>query len=146
MSDWTVKVANWDNADDQAAIRHIRETVFIKEQSVPGELEWDGLDPDCLQLLAVDFEDGPIATARMCVEDGIAHIGRMCVLKAWREKGVGTALINTLIAHTIDSPVGDIVLNAQTSALGFYTRHRFITIGDEFMDAGIPHFHMLYNG
>ncbi|HDY81459.1 MAG TPA: GNAT family N-acetyltransferase, partial [Halieaceae bacterium] len=75
-SDFQIVVATWkDQADALCQIRH---TVFIEEQNVPKELEWDGLDESCQHLLALDIHNNAIGTGRLC-EYG--HIGRMAVIK-----------------------------------------------------------------
>ncbi len=85
-------IANWQ--DNGPALRAIRETVFIHEQHVPVELEWDEFDADCLHILAVDLTGKPIGTARL-LPDG--HIGRMAVLREWSSHGVGGALLQRLL-------------------------------------------------
>jgi len=121
---------------EQAAIELIRRKVFIEEQDVPEDLEWDGLDADAVQLLATDSEDKPVATARM-LSNG--HIGRMAVLPAWRGQGIGYALLTTLLAIARKRQIPGVYLNAQLSAIGFYAKAGFRTEGDTFQDAGIPH-------
>ena len=138
MKSFTVRIVNWQ--DDAPALRAIRETVFIHEQQVPVELEWDGLDADCLHVLAADSTGNPIGTARL-LPDG--HIGRMAVLKAWRGRGVGSALLRLLLDEASKRGLGQVVLNAQTYAAGFYAKFGFQAVGEEFMDAGIPHVRMI---
>jgi len=136
-SDFQIVVATWkDQADALCQIRH---TVFIEEQNVPKELEWDGLDESCQHLLVLDNHNNAIGTGRLC-EYG--HIGRMAVIKDWRGKGVGGALLNKFIDIAQRTGILELVLNAQISAAGFYTRYGFLAEGDEFMDAGIPHLRM----
>jgi len=140
MSDshlFTVLEVSWQQS--QLALQAIRKTVFIIEQNVPEELEWDGLDAQCLHVLTVDLQGQPIGCARL-LADG--HIGRMAVLKEWRGRGVGTALLQALldIARSLSHP--EVFLNAQTYAVGFYEKYGFERLGDEFLDAGIPHFKM----
>ncbi|HIE55956.1 MAG TPA: GNAT family N-acetyltransferase, partial [Chromatiaceae bacterium] len=89
---FTIRPARWP--EDEEQLRLVREKVFVVEQKVPLELEWDGLDSQCLHLLAEDDQGDPIGTARL-LPDG--HIGRMAVLKPWRGRGVGTALLNALM-------------------------------------------------
>lgn len=133
----TVKIADWE-ADSQI-LRAIREAVFVVEQNVPVELEWDGLDPACIHAIAwVGGE--PVGTARL-LDDG--HIGRMAVLEQWRGQGIGSQLLQTLIAIARERGMRKCALNAQTHALAFYQRHGFVAEGDEFDDAGIPHRHMV---
>ena len=85
-------VAAWKDQAD--VLCQIRRTVFIEEQNVPEELEWDGLDESCQHLLALDNNNNAIGTGRLC-EHG--HIGRMAVIKDWRGKGVGGALLKKFI-------------------------------------------------
>ena len=129
-----VKLVDWAGAE--AAIRAIRESVFIVEQAVPKELEWDGLDPLCAHVLAWNDLGDAIGTARMQAE---GTIGRMAVLKDWRGRGVGRALLQTLLNLATRQGLSRMTLAAQTHALGFYERAGFHIVGDAFMDAGIPH-------
>jgi predicted GNAT family N-acyltransferase len=138
MATYTIRSANWQ--DDGLLLRIIRETVFVKEQQVPVELEWDEFDNDCLHLLAIDTNERPIGTARL-LSDG--HIGRMAVLKEWRGKGVGSAMLSRLLAETDDRHIRQAVLNAQTVAAGFYKKFGFQVVGEEFIEAGIPHVKMI---
>jgi Predicted acyltransferase len=93
MNKIRVRLADWhkDNAD----IRRIREAVFIAEQHVPPELEWDSDDPSAAHFLALEG-DYPIGTARL-LPDGT--IGRVSVLKDWRGLKVGDALMNAVIVE-----------------------------------------------
>ena len=138
MVTYTIRSANWQ--DDGHFLRIIRETVFVKEQQVPVELEWDEFDNDCLHLLAIDTSGRPIGTARL-LSDG--HIGRMAVLKEWRGKGVGSAMLSRLLAETDDRHIRQAVLNAQIVAADFYKKFGFQVAGEEFIEAGIPHVKMI---
>lgn len=131
---WRVDIAEWANAE--RAIRSVRETVFIREQHVPAELEWDGLDPVCVHVLARSEAGDPIGTARL-QSDG--KIGRMAVLKEWRGRGVGQALLQTLLAIAASRRLTRVILTAQTHAIGFYEKAGFRALGDFFLDAGITH-------
>lgn len=133
-----VRQANW--LEDGLALRAIRKTVFIDEQNVPVELEWDGLDADCFHVLAVDASGKPVGTARLQLN---GHIGRMAVLKEWRKQGVGSALLRRLLTEISNRGIQQAALNAQTDAVRFYQKFGFQIVGDEFMDAGIPHVHMI---
>ena len=135
--DFQIVVATWK--DHAYVLGQVRRTVFIEEQNVPEELEWDDLDESCQHLLALDSKNNPIGTGRLC-EHG--HIGRMAVIKDWRGKGVGGALLRKLMDIAQQTGNLKLVLNAQTSAAGFYARYGFSAEGDEFMDAGIPHLRM----
>ncbi|MGD2139981.1 MAG: GNAT family N-acetyltransferase [Burkholderiales bacterium] len=132
-----MKTADW--AGDQAALRAIREAVFVIEQKVPVQLEWDGLDAHCAHVLAC--ADGkPVATGRL-LQDG--HIGRLAVLKPWRGRGIGSRVLRALIAIARQRGMEACVLNAQTQAIAFYERHGFVAEGSDFDDAGIAHRRMV---
>ncbi|MBU3824454.1 MAG: GNAT family N-acetyltransferase [Candidatus Oceanisphaera merdipullorum] len=119
-------------------IKHIRETVFIAEQQVPAELEFDGLDEAALQLLvAVDGQY--VGTGRM-LDDG--HIGRIAILKDFRGLGLGAKMVQALVDEAARLGYPRVYLGAQTQALGFYAKLGFTPYGSEFMDAGIPHLAM----
>lgn len=134
---FTIIVADWQQ--DQPALQEIRKQVFIQEQSVPVELEWDGLDEAALHLLAISENNEPIATARL-LTDG--HIGRVAVLSNWRKQGIGTAMMQAIIKQAEQLEYKQLKLAAQIQALPFYVRLGFEAYGDEFMDAGILHKNM----
>ena len=144
MQTYTIKSVTWNEA--QAMLRAIREQVFIREQHVPEALEWDGLDAEAVHLLALDAAGNPIATARLLAHDGVGHLGRMAVLQDWRAKGVGAALLKMIMVFSQQKALKQIVLNAQTYAVGFYEKAGFCKQGEEFMDAGIPHYRMVMGG
>ncbi len=134
MTDFHVRLVTWDEAGERLGA--VRETVFVHEQNVPLELEYDGLDPDCIHALAETADGQAIGTARL--RPG-GHIGRMAVLAPWRGRGVGGALLRALIDEAERNGVTETYLHAQVQALDFYARYGFEAIGPEFMDAGIPH-------
>ena len=144
MSEWSIRIADWLDEADQSAIRSIREQVFIIEQDVAEELEWDGLDEECLHLLAIHPQHGALATARLYYDSHTdhAHIGRMSVLQDWRQQGIGKAMLDSLIEHADMQQLGCLELNAQTHATDFYQKSGFEICGDEFLDANIPHYRM----
>ena len=138
MSLYIVRAASWQ--EDALALRAVREAVFIKEQGVPAELEWDEFDGVCVHLLAMNPSGNPIGTARLLPD---ASIGRMAVLRDWRCKGVGSALMDRLLKEAENRRLPSVTLNAQTHATGFYSRFGFRQSGLEFLDAGIPHVKMI---
>ena len=117
----------------------VRYEVFILEQKVPVELEWDEMDALSMHAIVYDTDGKAIATGRL-LPDG--HVGRMAVRKGARGKGIGSVVLKALIEEARKR--GDLVvrLNAQTHAESFYARYGFIREGEEFMDAGIPHIGM----
>ena len=129
-----VRLADW--VRDETALRSVREAVFVHEQAVPLSLEWDGIDPQCLHVLAENENGRAIGTGRL-LPDG--HIGRMAVLAEWRGRGVGSALLGMLIACARERGMREVIVNAQTHAIAFYRGHGFVEEGAIFLDAGIPH-------
>ncbi len=132
-----VKAADWQT--DAAALCAIRLRVFVEEQHVPLELEWDGEDERCEHALACAPDQTPVGTGRL-LPDG--RIGRLAVLPDWRGQGAGSALLEYLMELALEKGFNVVRLHAQTRATAFYARHGFKAHGDEFMDAGIPHVEM----
>ena len=132
-----IREVSWEQA--QREIKAVREAVFIVEQRVTPELEWDGCDPVCSHVLAQSSGGETIGTARM-LPDG--QIGRMAVLQQWRGLGVGSALLKALLEIAKQQGFKGVFLNSQVGAIGFYSRHGFEVINGPFMDAGIPHVKM----
>ncbi len=129
-------VSRADYARDVDALRAVREPVFVQEQQVPIELEWDAFDPQCVHVLARDRTGRPIGTGRLTPE---RKIGRMAVLREWRGKGVGEAMLRALLDEAAHHRLPEVRLHAQVSAMPFYAKHGFVPIGDRFMEAGIEH-------
>jgi len=134
MSNICVLQRSWEEA--QAEISDIRIRVFVEEQLVPLELEFDGLDQTANHWLAYNSQKQPIATARL-LSNG--HIGRMAVLRPHRGEGVGSAIMGGIIAQAMSTDLRLLYLHAQLTAAEFYRRLGFSAYGEEFMDAGIPH-------
>ena len=131
---YSVRLARW--SEDEPAIRRVREAVFVHEQQVTPELEWDGLDDACLHAVAEAENRDVIGTGRL--HPG-GKIGRMAVLRPWRHQGVGAAILATLVAEAQRRRQPEVYLHAQSQALDFYARQGFVAEGDEFDEAGIPH-------
>lgn len=129
-----IELMSWDEAREKAS--PIRFTVFVEEQCVPIEIEWDDQDAKSLHALAYSGAGDAVATGRL-LPDG--HIGRMAVLKEWRGKGVGGAILEHLIGVARARGDQEIELFAQTHALAFYRSHGFAEAGPIFEEAGIPH-------
>jgi predicted GNAT family N-acyltransferase len=127
--------------EDRAAAMRIRFTVFVDEQNVPPELEPDEYDTDALHLLAVDSASGEaIGTARIVDKgNGIAKIGRVAILKAWRGQGMGDLLMRATLDAVRASGHTTAMLDAQTYVIPFYEKLGFVAEGPVFDDAGIPH-------
>jgi predicted GNAT family N-acyltransferase len=134
---FTVRRASW--VADSVALAAIRREVFVIEQQVPESEEWDDRDAESEHVIALSAGGITIGTGRL-LPDG--HIGRMAVLKPWRGRGVGSALLTELIAMARSRGHAETRLHAQTHALAFYRKHGYTPLGEEFMEAGIPHYEM----
>ena len=84
----------------------------------------------------------PLATARLLDKDGRAKIGRVAVLAAVRGQGLGAEIMQAVLDEARRRGFTEAVLDAQTYALPFYARLGFIPEGEEFDEAGIPHYAM----
>lgn len=135
---FTVRRADWDA--DQAALRRVREAVFVREQRVPEALEWDGLDADAVHVLAQAEDGAAIGTARMLAS---GRIGRIAVLPDRRRQQVGTRLLIELLRIASAAPGPAPFLHAQTAAIPFYSALGFATEGEVFEEAGIAHRRMV---
>lgn len=143
MSDQTafrVRRADW--TADGAQLAAIRREVFVVEQGVSEAEEWDGLDEHCAHAIALDAAGNAVGTGRLLPDARHARIGRMAVLKPWRHRGVGSALLTLLIEIAREQGHRETRLHAQTHALAFYRKHGYTPHGEEFMEAGIPHHEM----
>lgn len=114
----------------------IREQVFVREQRVPPELERDEADRDCMHVIARDVSGQGIGTGRITAD---GRIGRMAVLREWRGRGVGDAMLRCLTDHARERGLAEVQLHAQAPALGFYSARGFVPMGDRFQEAGIEH-------
>jgi predicted GNAT family N-acyltransferase len=131
---FSLTVADWQR--DRDALRWLRRKIFIEEQSVPEELEWDNQDGEALHLLASDANGNPIGTGRLM---RAGQIGRMGVLPEWRGRGVGGALLQRILQLAEEQGTAPLFLHAQITAIPFYEKHGFVATGEIFLEAGIEH-------
>ncbi len=126
--------------DDWAALQcdavSVRTDVFVLEQNVPITLEIDEMDVFSLHAVVYDETGKAIGTGRL-LSDG--HIGRMAVRKIWRGIGIGSQVLQALMGAAQERGDQMVLINAQVQAVGFYARFGFVSEGEEFDDAGIPH-------
>jgi predicted GNAT family N-acyltransferase len=134
---FSVRPVNWFATRDKLAA--VRRAVFVFEQNVPEELEWDDADEHAYHVLATAEDGTPIGTGRLKLD---CHIGRMAVLQKWRRRGVGSAILRALLALAEKEGCMIVRLHAQTHAVPFYEVHGFRAYGQEFQEAGIPHLEM----
>jgi len=133
MSDVEVLQVSW--RDMESHLRDIRSKVFIEEQNVPEDLEWEDADLNAVHLL-VKTTGQYVATARLL---NTGQIGRMAVLKPYRLSGIGSAMLVELLSIAEERNMQRVILNAQVDAMAFYKKQGFKVESDVFDDAGIPH-------
>ncbi|MGZ4957723.1 MAG: GNAT family N-acetyltransferase [Methylomonas sp.] len=117
-------------------LRQVRNLVFVEEQQISPEVEFDELDRLCHHFIVRNSQFRPIATARLSPE---GKIGRMAVLREWRRRGVGRSLLHVLLEKARNLGLTTVTAHAQLAALGFYEKFGFTKEGEAFMEAGIPH-------
>ena len=132
--------ASWEQ--DCKRIMMIRKIVFVEEQKVSLKEEMDNLDEQCWFVLAVSEHGNNIGTGRLLPT---GKIGRLAVLKDYRNQGIGSALLKELIQIGRTQAIFPLYLHGQTHAKKFYNKHGFIEEGKVFNEAGIPHIKMRLN-
>ena len=136
-----VRVGGWDSLGLHA--QAIRTAVFIEEQQIPVEMEWDEADAHCVHAVAFNRFGLPLATGRLLPHaPGVARIGRMASIRTVRGSGVGRSVLDALMAAARARGDREVLLHAQTSAQGFYARAGFVPAGPVFEEAGIAHVEM----
>jgi predicted GNAT family N-acyltransferase len=133
---WTIQLVTWTEAE--SLLRAVREPVFILEQLVAAEFEWDGLDASAIHILALNTKNEPIGCARIVGN----KVGRMAVLKNWRGSGVGRAILHAAIEVCRNQGEKHVNLSAQTQAIGFYANAGFVVTSGQYLDLHIPHVDM----
>ena len=115
----------------------IRYSVFVEEQNIPESIEIDDRDNVCLHVI-VKINNKPIATGRIDIEKE-GKIGRLAVIKDYRNKGYGSLIVNKLEEIAQQKHLTSVWLNAQKASIKFYQRLGYQIIGDEFIEANIVH-------
>ena len=134
---FTVSLVCWH--DGEPLLKPIRESVFIREQGVPAELEWDGKDADCRHALALSFQGDAIGCGRM-LPDG--HIGHIAVLPQWRKQKAGRAIVEALLDYARAHDYQQISVDAQPQYVPFYRNNGFVEQGETFIDGGVQRIKM----
>lgn len=129
-----IRTGRWASLGADAA--KVRYQVFVVEQNVPVSIERDVHDGECVHVVAYDERGRAIGTGRL-LPDG--HIGRMAVLPTWRGKGVGSKMLQALVAAARQQNYAEVVLSAQVHARAFYEHHGFVAEGLPYEEAGIEH-------
>jgi YbgC/YbaW family acyl-CoA thioester hydrolase len=137
-----VRVGGWDALGQAAG--PIRAEVFVKEQKIPANLEWDTADAVAVHAVAFNHFGLPLATGRLLEHvPGVAKIGRMAVLASMRGSRIGRSVLDALMQAARARGDRQVLLHAQISAAPFYTRAGFVTRGEPFEEAGIVHVEMV---
>lgn len=133
---YRLSVHDWDNAPE--AIRALRHRVFVEEQNVPPELEWDETDSIAQHFLARDPAGEAVAVGRLYPDGtGNGRIGRMAVARNARGTGLGLWFLRAIMAE--GAAYQHLILSAQEQAIPFYQRAGFVVCSESYDDAGIPH-------
>jgi YbgC/YbaW family acyl-CoA thioester hydrolase len=137
-----VRVGHWRALGAEA--KRIRSAVFIDEQKIPADMEWDDADGDCVHAVAYNRFGVALATGRLLEHvPGTAKIGRMAVLPGMRGSHIGRAVLDALMVAARERGDREVLLHAQTSAAPFYLRAGFQPRGPQFEEAGIAHVEMV---
>jgi YbgC/YbaW family acyl-CoA thioester hydrolase len=137
-----VRTGDWTTLGKDA--QPIRTEVFVEEQRIPADLEWDEADAGAVHAVAYNRLGLPLATGRLLEHvPGVAKIGRMAVRRTVRGATVGRAVLDALVHAARLRGDREAVLHAQMSAAPFYLRAGFATRGPVFEEAGIPHVEMV---
>ena len=136
MADFQIQSGDWNELQHDA--QFIRRSVFVQEQNISEDDEWDDQDPISLHFVVYD-QNQAIATARLLENHSI---GRVAVLKQYRGKSIGQLLMQHIIQVAAEQKREFLKLSAQVYATGFYENLGFMVEGDEYLDCGIPHIDM----
>ena len=137
-----VRTGAWETLGREA--REIRTEVFVDEQKIPADMEWDDADIGAVHAVAFNRFGAALATGRLLEHvPGVAKIGRMAVRQNVRSSGVGRAVLDALLQAARQRGDREAVLHAQMSAASFYGRAGFTPRGPVFEEAGIPHVEMV---
>ncbi len=133
-----VKTGSWTELGEDAG--RIRTAVFVQEQRIPAELEWDEADASAVHAVAYNRLGQAVATGRMVdAGQGVAKIGRMAVHHGLRGTGAGAQVLRALAHAAHQQGLATARLHAQRTAERFYARLGFVPEGEPFEEAGIPH-------
>jgi predicted GNAT family N-acyltransferase len=135
-----IRVHKVTTEEELKTIHEIRYEVFVKEQSVDRALEYEYED-ESNHFIAI-YEGKNAGTARWRYTDKGIKFERFAVLQEFRNKGVGNALLSTLID---DIPAGyEVYLHAQLPAMSLYSGQGFKPVGEIFYEADMAHYKMVF--
>ena len=136
-----IEIGDWPLM--QTAAQAVRTAVFVQEQGIAPEDEWDAEDATALHAVLLNAQGRPLGNARLLQPTpSLAKVGRMAVLREARGKGYGARLLQALLTEARRRGHKEVRLSAQRSAEGFYAAHGFTAVGEPFDEVGIPHIEM----
>lgn len=136
-----IEISEWPVM--QAAAQSVRTAVFVDEQGIAPEDEWDTEDATALHAVLFDVSGKPLGNARLLQPSAsLAKIGRMAVQREARGQGYGARLLQALLLEARRRGNKEVRLSAQRSAQGFYAALGFLVVGEPFDEVGIPHIEM----
>jgi len=122
---------------------HIREKVFIEEQQIPAELEFDEYDFQATHVVMY-IDQTAVGTGRLILKsDNKWYIGRIAVLKEYRGKSYGRDIVSEMMRIAKQKDVSEAYIHSQVYAIPFYEKLGFKAFGEEFEEDGIQHKEMV---
>ncbi|MFS0783060.1 GNAT family N-acetyltransferase [Bacillus sp. 1P06AnD] len=123
----------------------IRKSVFVEEQEIPLENEFDCYDTLLAEAdhVLVQYERQAAGTGRMRITEGAGKLERICVLKQFRTFGLGKEIIQALEDIAVLHSLEQVKLHAQAQARGYYEKLGYSAASEIFMEDGIPHIVMV---
>lgn len=136
-----IEISKAETPEQIKIAQEIRREVFVKEQGVPEEIEYDGKDEQSVIVLAYNNQEA-IGCARLIVDGENGKIGRVAVKKPFRGKGIGAMLCNELIEIAQSCNANYVYIHSQATAKKFYEKLGFKVSGDGFYEADKLHYKM----
>ena len=140
MAEITVKVVDWE---EYPVIEIIRRRVFQDEQKVQPQLDLDGKDKFCPQLIAY-LDNAVVGTARIrYLDNKTAKIERLAVLSYARGNGIAKRIMQKALEVIVSEHISEVRIHAQEYIKGLHQQLGFEQVGELFLEAGIPHVKMV---
>jgi len=134
IADFQVRRVNWQEHGPICA--DLRKQVFFTEAQYHYFAALDGRDSDARHVLALDAQQQPIGCARISDD---WYISRIAVLRPWRQRGVGTALLDELIAIARDADVSEVLCAVPVFSLPYYRGQQFEQVGAAYLESDVPY-------
>ena len=130
-----------DSYHDLIKVFIVRGIVFMEEQAVPYRDEIDEYEFSSVHVLG-EIDGEPVAAGRIRFLETTAKLERLAIRPHYRKKGYGHRLVDYMMDVVRKNGIHDFLIHAQTHLTGFYGEHGFVVDGDQFEEAGIPHYRM----